>query len=184
MADLLSHLVDAPLANILILAGLVFLGIGIVGKISGKIEPSTTGRIMSGLLGMALLIYGIYAHSSADKAGPARPKQGNSGPDSALSGDWRNDNPQTRGITRLEVRRKGDLVVVHAWGACSPQDCDWGTEKAALSQESATVSWDQGFVRRNMTLVPDAGRLRMLLDSVYRDNRPPQHGVEYFVKSP
>jgi len=70
MTDLLSHLVDAPLANILILAGLAFLAIGIVGKISGKIEPSTTGRVMSGLLGVALLIYGLYPHAAADAARP------------------------------------------------------------------------------------------------------------------
>jgi hypothetical protein len=104
--------------------------------------------------------------------------------DSQLSGHWSNDNPQTRGITRLEVQQNGDLVAVHAWGACSPQDCDWGTEQGPVREQSASVTWDQGFVLRKMTLVPDGGRLRMVLDSVYRDSRPPQHGVEYFVRSP
>jgi hypothetical protein len=66
MTDLLSHLVDAPVANILILAGLAFLTVGVLGKISGKIEPAASGRVMSGLLGAALLIYGICAHTSAD----------------------------------------------------------------------------------------------------------------------
>ena len=196
MIDLLSHVVDAPVANILILAGLAFLAIGVVGKISGKIEPSTTGRIMSGLLGTALLIYGIYAHSTADSAGdqarqtaekPVTPGQPPQKPvipvsSSRLSGGWKNDNPQTRGITRLEVQQNGDLVTVHAWGACSPQDCDWGTERGSISGESASVTWDQGFVLRKMALFPDGSRLRMVLDSVFRDNRPPQHGIEYFVK--
>ncbi len=197
--DFLAHLVDAPLANILISAGLAFLGIAIVGKVSGKIEPSNSGRLMSGVLGLVLLAYGIYAHSAVDReqtqartaskepaAGsqyqPTR-KPAERSSTSALSGKWKNDNSQTRGITRLEVRQNGALVQVHAWGACSPQDCDWGTERGAIIGDSASVAWDQGFVLRKMTLTPDARRLRMVLDSVYRDNRAPQHGLEYFVKS-
>jgi hypothetical protein len=67
MTDLLSHLVDAPLANILILAGLGFLAVGVIGKISGKIEPGTGGRIMSGILGAILLVYGIHSHYMSDR---------------------------------------------------------------------------------------------------------------------
>ena len=194
MTDVLSHLVDAPIANILILAGLAFLAIGVLGKISGKIEPNTTGRILSGLLGLILLIYGIYNHAATDAA----PNQPNPTPIAAgrrpprpvkpapagISGDWKNDNPQTRGITRLEVRQSGDLVAVHAWGACSPHDCDWGSTNGPVQGQSASVTWDQGFVLRKMTLVADGERLRMALDSVYRDNRQPQNGVEYFVRNP
>ena len=189
MTDLLSHLVDAPVANILMLAGLAFLAIGVVGKISGKIEPSTAGRAMSALLGMVLLIYGVYAHSVADRApqsrvtpGPPPQKPVKPVSHSLLSGSWKNDNPQTRGITRLEVQQNGDLVAVHAWGACSPQDCDWGIATGAVGGESASVTWDQGFVLRKMVLFSDAGRLRIVLDSVYRDGRSPKHAVEYFVK--
>ena len=196
MTDLLSHLVDAPLANIFILAGLAFLAIGTIGKITGKIEPNTTGRVMSALLGAALLIYGIYSHTvtdaqrnqatqgSVDTQSQGKPPQKpiKSGSEYLLSGIWKNANPQTRGITKLDVQPSGDLVSVHAWGACSPQDCDWGTVKGAVTAESASVTWDQSFVLRKMTLTTDSGRLRMVLDSVYRDKRPPQQAVEYFVK--
>ena len=68
MVELLSHLADAPLANILVLAGLAFLGIGVIGKISGKLEPSAAGRVMCGVLGTVLLVFGIYAHATADTA--------------------------------------------------------------------------------------------------------------------
>ena len=64
----LNHLLDAPLANILILSGLFFLGIGAVGKIAGKIEPDKTGRIMSGLLGLVLLIIGLSVHIKNDSS--------------------------------------------------------------------------------------------------------------------
>jgi hypothetical protein len=121
--------VDAPIANILILAGLAFLAIGVVGKTSGKIEPGTTGRIMSGLLGTVLLIYGIYNHATADSArnqneptsekpitqGRLPEKSPRPFSQSVFSGAWKNDNPQTRDITRLEVQQNGDQVAVNAW---------------------------------------------------------------------
>jgi hypothetical protein len=66
MDELVTHLLDAPVANVLILAGLAFLAVGVFGKISGKLEPGTTGRVASAAVGAALLIYGIYAHSASD----------------------------------------------------------------------------------------------------------------------
>jgi hypothetical protein len=78
MFELLSHLSDAPLANILVLAGLAFLGIGVIGKISGKIEPSAAGRVMAAVIGIVLLVAGIYAHATADtaRAQSTQPPQG------------------------------------------------------------------------------------------------------------
>ena len=64
--DLLTHLVDAPLPNILIVAGLAFLGIAAVGKIVGTVEPDRTGRIVSGVLGAVLLIVGVFTHIQSD----------------------------------------------------------------------------------------------------------------------
>lgn len=66
--DFLGHLVDAPLANILILAGLLFLGIGAVGKVTGKIEPDKTGRMIAGALGFLLLIAGLVTHVRNDSS--------------------------------------------------------------------------------------------------------------------
>jgi hypothetical protein len=194
MTDVLSHLIDAPLPNVLILAGLAFLAIVVLGKISGKVEPSTTGRIMSGVLGAVLLVYGIYGHNTADtaahnlvtpKALPARnttPPQDATLAAGPLAGVWVNDNPQTRGITKIVVEQKGDALTVHAWGACHPQDCDWGSERGLGNNNSVSVAWDQSFVLRKMTISADGTRLRMEMDSVYRDNRPAQHAREFFVK--
>jgi hypothetical protein len=41
-------------------------------------------------------------------------------------GPWNNADSATRGISRLEFRREGDQLFVHAWGKCHPRDCDWG----------------------------------------------------------
>ena len=62
MEDLIASLSTAPIANLLILGGLVFLGIAVVGKISGKIEPGKSGRIAAGALGTVLLIVGSIMH--------------------------------------------------------------------------------------------------------------------------
>ena len=64
MEALIKSVVDAPVANLCVLAGLVFLAIGVVGNISGKIQPGNPGRIAAGMLGLLLLGYGVATHST------------------------------------------------------------------------------------------------------------------------
>jgi hypothetical protein len=42
-----------------------------------------------------------------------------------LIGDWKNIDPNTRGLTRVLITESGTDVVFHAWGRCHPTDCDW-----------------------------------------------------------
>jgi hypothetical protein len=80
--DFINHLLDAPLSNIMIVAGLLFLAVAAVGKVVGKIEPDKTGRIISGLLGTVLFLAGVATHifgdakkdhSKAEQSGPIQP---------------------------------------------------------------------------------------------------------------
>ncbi len=64
--ETLTHLLDAPLPNLLVFAGLVFLGIAVIGRISGTIDPGAAGRVTAGALGVALVVYGLHAHTAAD----------------------------------------------------------------------------------------------------------------------
>ena len=41
-------------------------------------------------------------------------------------GHWKNIDPNTRGVTTLNIDIRGNLVTIRAWGKCHPQDCDWG----------------------------------------------------------
>ena len=41
-------------------------------------------------------------------------------------GHWKNIDPNTRGVTTLNIDVRGNLVTIRAWGKCHPQDCDWG----------------------------------------------------------
>ncbi|MFZ0773467.1 MAG: YXWGXW repeat-containing protein [Candidatus Sulfotelmatobacter sp.] len=101
--DFLGHLVDAPLANILIIAGLLFLGIGAVGKVTGKIEPDKFGRLMTGLMGLVLLAVGIVVHMKHDQP-PTQP------------------NIRAFSLSSSEVR-KGDKVTI-TWDVSNADDVE------------------------------------------------------------
>jgi hypothetical protein len=45
---------------------------------------------------------------------------------SQFTGDWKNMDPNTKGITTLIITGNGNDLRMHAWGKCHPQDCDWG----------------------------------------------------------
>ncbi|MDO8989417.1 MAG: hypothetical protein Q7U91_07255 [Sideroxyarcus sp.] len=64
MREVLLRLVDVPIARILVLAGFIFVLVGILGKIEGKIEPGTAGRISSAILGVMLLGIGVFMQYS------------------------------------------------------------------------------------------------------------------------
>jgi len=75
MDEIIPHLLDQPLANLIALAGLAFLFIAAVGKISGRIEPDFRGRIICGVLGLALVISGVFLHGSQDSKSPPTQSQ-------------------------------------------------------------------------------------------------------------
>ena len=49
MDEFIKGVLTAPLATLLIVAGILFLFVAVVGNISGKIEPGVKGRIASGV---------------------------------------------------------------------------------------------------------------------------------------
>lgn len=48
----------------------------------------------------------------------------------AFRGQWVNTDPNTRGITALDIMVNGTQVKVRAWGKAHPHDIDWGTVPA------------------------------------------------------
>ena len=59
MREVILRLVDVPIARMLVMAGFIFLLVGVLGKIEFKIEPSTMGRLSAALLGVILLGIGV-----------------------------------------------------------------------------------------------------------------------------
>lgn len=71
----MDHLADAPIANILILAGVVFLAVGLFGRIGGfigsifgNIEAGKNSRVLAGVLGSLLIVGGVWMHQQSDRS--------------------------------------------------------------------------------------------------------------------
>ncbi|HWW14592.1 MAG TPA: hypothetical protein VN310_08030 [Candidatus Dormibacteraeota bacterium] len=76
----MDHLTDAPVANILILAGIIFLAVGLFGRIGGfigsifgNIEAGKNSRVLAGVLGSALILGGAWLHEGGHKPAASTP---------------------------------------------------------------------------------------------------------------
>lgn len=97
-----------------------------------------------------------------------------------FSGSWTNVDPNTGGITRLDIAASGALVNVHAWGKCHPTDCDWGTVQAqpfAASASSDIASadtliavFDLGFSETTLVIKPAGNKLNVNSYDRFKDN--------------
>ena len=74
----LQTAIGAPTAKLLIVFGLLFLGVAIVGSITGRISPGPIGRILGGLTGPLLILVGLsmdmnmhLSHTHGREAPPA-----------------------------------------------------------------------------------------------------------------
>jgi hypothetical protein len=55
-----------------------------------------------------------------------------------LVGTWVNCDHQTRGLVRVMIAAAAPEITVHAFGACSPTPCDWGTVKGMIYASNVT----------------------------------------------
>lgn len=62
MFDLVNRALEAPIANILVVAGLLSLAGAVLGQVSSRVSLSKTQRTISGILGMILLVVGVIIH--------------------------------------------------------------------------------------------------------------------------
>lgn len=113
-------------------------------------------------------------------------------------GRYVNVDPETRSITAANLRFVcGDLVetvfggtrvisggdphwTVRLWGSCSPRDCDWGAARAeeAAGRGSLLGAYDQGFARRDVSVVPDGAHILVIISTTYTDGRAPRTSVD------
>ena len=103
-------------------------------------------------------------------------------------GMWFNQELATRGITRVQIVREVSNLAVRMWGACVPEDCDWGMVQAPASSASDGIldlTWNQGFIVRThkLTITQD-GRLLLEEANRYLDNsgRADCNTVQFFAK--
>ena len=101
-------------------------------------------------------------------------------------GHWVNGDPNTDGITRIEIRSEANTIYLHMWGACTPTDCDWGeatTDIADANDGVLSVTWTPYFkIETQQLSVLSDGRLRVVGHAHYIDNsgRIDRDYTEYF----
>lgn len=82
-------------------------------------------------------------------------------------GTWLNDDQETRSITKLEVAQQGNKWSIQAWGACEPDDCDWGKTELFLLGDTvdakdlpfAFATWTHDFKTTHIVLRIEAATL-------------------------
>lgn len=98
-------------------------------------------------------------------------------------GNWQNVDRNTRGITRLAIRRRGNSLGIHSWGSCHPTDCDHGETTVAFQGNPLIVSREVSFKKeiRTITML-DNGELRVLSDNIFTDGTRRDYVKEYRLR--
>ncbi|MEI8102435.1 MAG: caspase domain-containing protein [Chlorobium sp.] len=102
-------------------------------------------------------------------------------------GRWTNENPNTSGITRVEIESRLGKVSVHMWGKCHPNDCDWGTTNSIEDNNDGilAVTWTMKFKTDKQQLsILENGNLRVSGRTHFTDNsgRPDYDSTHYFKR--
>jgi len=89
-----------------------------------------------------------------------------------FTGTWKNVDSKTRGVTILKISAKGNTASVHAWGSCTPVDCDWGATKAkAVPVNKLKAFFKNNFSKRIMVLsLSGRNRLKAEVKTHFTDN--------------
>ncbi len=72
--------------------------------------------------------------------------------------EWKNVDPNTRGITRINISRDGGFLVGHAFGKCHPADCDWGEVRVPYQGSPIIVPYKFSFATDTLTAQLTNGR--------------------------
>ena len=92
-----------------------------------------------------------------------RTREANSGPSrvdpSPFAGTWVNTNDSApHRIAKLVMTVRDGILIVHAWGYCTPDPCDWGEVPAEVYADSInsqtamsfTAAFDFGFMETRL----------------------------------
>ncbi|MBN1929270.1 MAG: hypothetical protein JW764_06990 [Chlorobiaceae bacterium] len=99
-----------------------------------------------------------------------------------FTGNWKNTDPNTRGLTTLVISGSANALKMHAWGKCHPQDCDWGEVDAYAyapnvsapidpSAQAVSAVYTTGF-SQTLVIVTPAGKnaIRAQVYTRFTDN--------------
>lgn len=106
-----------------------------------------------------------------------------------FAGKWNNTNPNTKGLTTLDIAISGTQVMVHAWGQCTPTDCDWGnmqgyayapavSSNLQATAEAISVVHNESFAQRLLIIRPAGAQLRVETYTRFTDSSGRANYVE------
>jgi hypothetical protein len=110
----------------------------------------------------------------------------------ALVGTWNACDVATRGLVRVVIAASGSAITVHAFGACTPNPCDWGSVHGLAYAENVsssaaiafTAHYKFSFKETIVTGVLDSGSLRVETFNHFTDGsgRSDYYTRGYFCK--
>jgi hypothetical protein len=109
-------------------------------------------------------------------------------PTQPFTSDWINIDPATSNITRVSFDVTSDALAVEMWGACVPDDCDWGVLETATAEaidKKLELHWDHGFSTKDQTLeINEEGFLVVDTHTIFKDNsgRGDRSNVDIFKR--
>ncbi|NYT02808.1 MAG: hypothetical protein GKC10_08665 [Methanosarcinales archaeon] len=100
---------------------------------------------------------------------------------SQFAGKWTNVDPNTGGITTLDITVSGTSAQVHAWGKCHPSDCDWGSVNAYAfgpdvssnlvnSAQALLAVFNAGHSQTTLVIQTAGNRLKVIALDRFTDN--------------
>jgi hypothetical protein len=99
-----------------------------------------------------------------------------------FSGRWTNIDPNTRGVTILNIKVSGFHVIVQAWGKAHPADIDWGQVEATpyapdvsfnlIANTQALLATYSNNFSKKFIIIRSAGNDRLTVDlyTTFTDN--------------
>lgn len=72
---------------------------------------------------------------------------------SRMIGTWVNHDSSTLGVTQIVISNKNGGPDAHAWGSCTPVDCDWGTTPITVKGGTLTALFHTGPIVTRMYFV-------------------------------
>ena len=116
---------------------------------------------------------------------PPSPPPADTPAQSPYLGIWKNEDSETRSVTKFSVAVEQGKLAVHAWGKCFPTDCDWKEAEASPTDGGLSVVWSFGFTTRTWKLSPESDdRLKLSEHAHYTDSRTDRDETSFFVRSP
>jgi hypothetical protein len=100
----------------------------------------------------------------------------------ALSGTWVNADVHAQGIKAVELRQDKGILFVRVWGACVPQNCDWGTQASDFSDNKVKAHWDLEGTRITLVLALRDDRLWLKATYQFNDGRAQERETDYLTR--